>query len=432
MQRSESLLSLTAVKFLERFAYYGMRSIVVLYAVAEYGKGLNMSRSDAFSMYGWFTMFVYMTPLLCAPISDLFLKNRNATLIGFGLTLLGMILLTLTVPVLFFVGLFLIALGIGFTGPVLVSSVAKLYKKSDQGRDVGFMIFYLGINAGAFVSALVVGSVGELLGFNLGFATCAGAVLVAGILYLATSNRIGDEELIEHFVLKELKRPNYISSRTVMAFVVISSVGLFWGSYELVYRFYYEYINLDFDIAGFSIPKTWWYSLNPIFIFVFSLIFIIWWLNGKQLSTPIKFGLSMLTFASALAFILLINIEFPIGMNSANGGILSSLFLFYMFSAIAELFISPIALSYITRLSPVKWTATFIGLYFCGTGLANKVAGTLAGATMDLPAIGLLTFIMVLLVAVGLTYMLLRKYITKSTGLDQNINEESNESIWNE
>ena len=157
----------------ERFSYYGMRAILVLYLVAEVGienAGLGWSNEDALALYGWYTMFVYVASIPGGIIADKIIGQKKAVFWGGMLLVAGHSVLAIEALWAFYTGLSLIVMGVGMLKPNISTMVGGLYPKEEHNkRDMGFYIFYMGINLGAAASALLVGYIGETIGWHYGF-----------------------------------------------------------------------------------------------------------------------------------------------------------------------------------------------------------------------------------------------------------------------
>ena len=168
----------------ERFSYYGMRAILVLYLVAatnDGNAGLGWTNVEALALYGWYTMFVYVASIPGGWIADKFLGQKKSVLYGGILLVAGHSILAVEEMWAFYTGLGLIIGGVGLLKPNISTMVGGLYKQGDIRRDEGFTIFYIGINVGAFLSALIVGYVGENYGWHYGFGL-AGIGMAAGLI----------------------------------------------------------------------------------------------------------------------------------------------------------------------------------------------------------------------------------------------------------
>ncbi|RPD97524.1 MFS transporter [Aureibaculum marinum] len=172
----------------ERFSYYGMRAILVLYMISSAtgsNPGLGWSNSDALALYGWYTMLVYLMSIPGGILADKYVGQKKAVLYGGLVLVAGHSILAITAPWAFFTGLALIVIGVGGLKPNISTMVGGLYPPKDERRDSGFTIFYIGINVGAFLAAIIVGYVGEEIGWHYGFGLAGIGMLLGQIVYMA-------------------------------------------------------------------------------------------------------------------------------------------------------------------------------------------------------------------------------------------------------
>ena len=187
----EGLVVLFFTELWERFSYYGMRAILVLYLVSQTDSsnpGLGWSNAEAIKLYGWYTALVYISCIPGGIIADRFLSNQNAVFLGGLLLCFGHLSLAFQNMVFFYFGLILIILGVGLLKPSISSLVGSLYEENDMKRDQGFTIFYIGINIGAFLASILVGYVGEVYGWHYGF-SMAGIGMVIGQTFFFLGGR---------------------------------------------------------------------------------------------------------------------------------------------------------------------------------------------------------------------------------------------------
>ena len=172
----------------ERFSYYGMRAILVLYLVSETNSenpGLGWTNAEAIKLYGWYTALVYLSCVPGGIIADKFISNQKAVFWGGILLCLGHLSLALeSMTFFFYFGLTLIIFGVGLLKPSISSLVGSLYKENDIKRDQGFTVFYIGINIGAFFASLVVGYVGEVYGWHYGFSLAGVGMILGQTIFL--------------------------------------------------------------------------------------------------------------------------------------------------------------------------------------------------------------------------------------------------------
>ncbi|MFT4534310.1 MAG: POT family proton-dependent oligopeptide transporter [Saprospiraceae bacterium] len=405
----------------ERFSYYGMRAILVLYLVSETTKdnpGLGWSDPEALSLYGTYTMLVYVASIPGGWIADSFLGQRKSVLLGGILLCFGHGILAVEQMWAFYTGLGLIIAGVGMLKPNISTMVGGLYKAGDIRRDKGFTIFYIGINVGAFLSSLIVGYVGEVHGWHYGFGLAGIGMLLGMIIfyfgqpYLAhVGNHIGKSEDPE--VRAAAKRPltKVESDRVVVLLVSFLLVIVFWGAFEQAGGLMNLYAKDKTNrmLGGFEIPASWFQSLNAMFIIFLGTTIAAFWakrkLNGRLSSSLFKMILGLIIMGSGFFFMSAASSQYETSGSSA----MVWLVLAYLLHTIGELCISPVALSFITKLSPVKYASIMMGVYFAMTGFGNKLAGLLGESASELGEFTIFTGIAIFCIAFGLIVMLFRK-----------------------
>jgi len=426
----------------ERFSYYGMRAILVLYLVAEAksnNAGLGWSNGDALSLYGTYTMLVYVMSIPGGWIADRFLGQKKSVLYGGILLVAGHSILAIELMWAFYTGLGLIILGVGMLKPNISTMVGGLYKQGDIRRDKGFTIFYIGINLGAFLSSLIVGYVGEVHGWHYGFGL-AGIGMTLGLIqyvlgqkHLASvGNFIGDSE--NQLDKDALKQPltKIEKDRVIVLFVSFLLVIVFWGAFEQAGGLMNIYAkeNTNRMLLGWEIPASWFQSLNAMFIIFLGTGVAAYWANRKlhsKVSTSLfKMIVGLVVMGMGFFFMTAAALEFETSGSSA----MYWLVLAYLFHTVGELSISPVALSYITKLAPVKYGSLMMGVYFAMTGFGNKIAGLLGESAEGLGEFAVFTGIAVFSVLFGLIILIFRKKLEILThGAEDNEHELSADEL---
>ncbi|PTM04075.1 MAG: MFS transporter [Bacteroidetes bacterium] len=411
----------------ERFSYYGMRAILVLYLVAatsDGNAGLGWSNGDALSLYGWYTMFVYVASIPGGWIADKFLGQKKSVLYGGILLVAGHSILAVEQMWAFYSGLGLIIAGVGLLKPNISTMVGGLYKQGDIRRDKGFTIFYIGINVGAFLAALIVGYVGETYGWHYGFGL-AGIGMAAGLIqYLAGQKHLAN---VGNFLgasqndaeKEALKKPlsKIEKDRIVVLFISFILVIVFWGAFEQAGGLMNIYASEKTNrmLMGWEVPASWFQSLNSMFIIFLGTSVALYWANRKlkgKLSTSLfKMIVGLIIMGTGFFFM-----TAAAGQYESNGSsAMYWLVLAYLFHTVGELCISPVALSYITKLAPVKYASLMMGVYFAMTGFGNKLAGLLGEASESLGEYTIFTGIAVFCIVFGGLVMLFRKKLEALT-----------------
>lgn len=413
----KGLYFLFTIEMWERFGYYGMRALLMLYMT----KFLLFSTEKAGNIYGLYTGLVYATPLLGGYLADRYLGQRKCILIGGILMALGQFALTVPVLPIFYMALILLIIGNGFFKPNISSIVGQLYDRDDPRKDGGFTIFYMGINLGAFLAPLVCGTLGEKVGFNYGFMASGIGMTIGLCLFLW-----GQKKYLAHYGLAPVHCSNtkeYCDTdrinidkpitkeewhRITVIFILVFFSIFFWSAFEQagssLTLFADQAINRLVPFINKEFPVSYFQSVNPLFIFILAPLFSILWTNladkNKAPSIPAK-------FAMGLAFV---SISFALmaaaaGINE-TGIKVSFLWLIgvYFLQTVGELCISPVGLSMVTKLSPAKFTSLFMGTWFLASFAANILAGSFAG---HYDSIGHKLFFVVPVLTTGLSAIVL-------------------------
>ena len=420
----------------ERFSYYGMRAILVLYLVAEAtsgNPGLGWTNAEALSLYGTYTMLVYVASIPGGWIADKFLGQKQSVLVGGILLVAGHGILSVEEMWAFYTGLGLIIAGVGMLKPNISTMVGGLYKPGDIRRDKGFTIFYIGINIGAFLSSLIVGYVGEVYGWHYGFGLAAIGMLLGLIQYLAGQKHLkyvgnNTNKSIDPEEAAAMKRPlsKIEKDRVIVLFISFLLVIVFWGAFEQAGGLMNIYASEKTNrmLMGWEVPASWFQSLNAMFIIIFGTVVAAYWakrkLKGKVSTSLFKMCLGLIIMGTGFFFMTAAAAQF----NSEGASAMYWLVLAYLFHTIGELCLSPVALSYITKLAPLKYASLMMGVYFAMTGFGNKVAGLLGESASDLGEYTVFTGIAVFCVVFGLLVLLIRKKLENLThGAEDNERE---------
>ncbi|WP_109301592.1 peptide MFS transporter [Aquimarina sp. AU474] len=465
----------------ERFSYYGMRALLVLYMTTatigdERGAGLGWTSKEALALYGWYTMLVYVMSIPGGMIADKILGQKKSVLLGAIVLCLGHGVLVLTDIWAFYTGLGLVILGVGLLKPNISTMVGGLYKEGDIRRDKGFSIFYIGINLGSLLATLIIGLVVAKWGWHAGFGL-AGIVMVLGLLnylygqkylvevgnFIPSKNDNSEvsygklyaklfsspKQLIVTVVLillsvygwytlewgfgllfifltaitallmmiyKELDSQEF-KDRFLVLLLSFIMVIIFWGAFEQaggLMNLYTE-TNTDRNFFGWEIPTVMFQSLNAGFIILFATLVASIWakrkLKGKEASSLFKMALGIIIMGFGFLFMVFAAMEFEKSGSSS----MIWLVLAYLFHTIGELCISPVALSFITKLAPVKYASLMMGVYFAATGLGNKVAGIVGESASDYGELTIFSGIVIFTVVIGLLFIAILKPLKRLT-----------------
>ena len=410
----------------ERFSYYGMRAFLILYMVAPAAAGgLAFSDARAASIYGTYTGSAWAASIFGGVIADRLLGQYYTVLLGGIVIAAGHFTLAFHALPFFYTGLGLIAFGTGCLKPNVSTLVGSLYAQGDERRDGGFSIFYMGINLGALLGPLIAGYLAQRVGWHIGFA-CAGVGMTAGLIQYvmgrerlkAAIARLGQQPSVPTADTSAARRTAEARGKlsadewkrigAIVIFFLAASI--FWGAYEQAG----STLNLFADrftrneIFGFSFPSSWFQSVQPAFVIILAPVFGWLWvrLGRRQPSSPAKFAIGLLFMS--LAFMVLI----PAGALASGEGVRVSpmwLVVSYFVSEIGELCISPIGLSVVTKLAPLRIVGLMMGVWFLSNAAGNKIAGWAAGFFSSMPLNTLFGYVtIVLLVASAVMFVLIK------------------------
>jgi dipeptide/tripeptide permease len=383
----------------ERFSYYGMRGILVLYiatSATAIDPGLGWSNKDAIWLYGWYTMLVYVASIPGGWIADKFLGQKKTVMLGGLLLCFGHGILAIPQSWAFFTGLVLIILGVGGLKPNISTMVGGLYKPGDIRRDSGFTIFYIGINIGAFIASITVGLVAYYYGWHYGFGLAGigmlfgQAVFIWGQKFLkGVGEFTGGSQASEEERLATKRPLNKIEKdRVVVLLISFLIVIVFWGAFEQAGGLMNLYTDAKVDrTTGASwleeIPAAVFQSLNAGYIIIFGTIvggfWIRWKKKGKESSSLFKMAIG--TIIMGLGYVFMMFASKEASAETFGKAAMIWIFLAYLFHTIGELCTSPVSLSFITKLAPLKYASIMMGVYFAATGFGNKLAGTIGEAS---------------------------------------------------
>ncbi|MBM7692026.1 POT family proton-dependent oligopeptide transporter [Peribacillus deserti] len=429
----KGLFTLFFTEFWERFSYYGMRAILVYYMYYEVSKGgLGIDEGTALAIVSIYGSLVYMSGIIGGWLADRIFGTSRAVFYGGILIMLGHIVLAIPGSLaMFFVSMVLIVLGTGLLKPNVSSVVGEMYAENDDRRDAGFSIFYMGINAGAFLSPLIVGTVGMKYSFHLGFGIAAIGMLLGLIVFVATkkknlglagtipANPLSPSDrksvftkmglaavilaaiiviasttgtlTIEGFInlvavlgfvipalyfifmYRSPKTTSTERSRLIAYIPLFIAAVMFWAIQEQGSTILASYADkrTQLDFAGIHISPAWFQSLNPLFIIMLAPVFAWMWvkLGKRQPSIPQKFALGLL-FAGLSFLVILLPAYF-----GGEDALVSPLWLVlsYFIVVLGELCLSPVGLSATTKLAPAAFSAQTMSLWFLASAAAQAL-----------------------------------------------------------
>ncbi len=433
------LATLFLTEFCERFSFYGMQALLVLFMTDRVRGGFGLDDQTATAVYGLYTAFVYLVALPGGWIADRLWGARRAIFVGGAIIMCGHFVLAIESTAAFFGGLLLVVLGTGLLKPNISAVVGELYGQNDSRRDAGFTVFYMGINLGGVAGPIVCGGL-ALYDWRFGFAA-AGVVMLLGLAqFRFMSGYLGEAGLapaaapsasfrfrswlvigtivaaafallwagvaglimfdalwlargitavlavgtLAYFgYLFAAGRLTALERRRVLVILVlVLASAVFWAGYEQfgssLNLFAERYTIREF--GGFVIPTEWFQSVNPTFVIVLAPFFsMLWlWLARRRLepSAPAKFGLGLLFLGAGFAVMI-----GAVTLVADGQQVLPTWLIFtYLFHTMGELALSPVGLSAMTKLAPRRFVGQMMGMWFLCTALGSAVAGLVAGS----------------------------------------------------
>jgi POT family proton-dependent oligopeptide transporter len=457
----------------ERFSYYGMRALLVLFLVSSIlDEGWGWDRAAALELYALYTGLVYVTPIFGGIIADKIMGYRKAVILGALLMTLGhaSMALEVTADTFFFLGLGLLIIGNGLFKPNISSMVGQLYKTQGKEKDAGYTIFYMGINAGAFLGILLCGYIGEKVGWHYGFGL-AGIFMFFGMLQFHFAQKIfgkiglspkelkdfDDEvedsaEEVKNVVKDHIEgahKSKVTRDRLIVIGVLAFFTIFFWWAFEqaggsmtifaadytdrvlvgdgaltfkifntlltiipmviitwvlaMLFKQTYSKYALSNVLLGISfgiiwgivlwmlyrefitesaeVPASWFGILNSFYIISFAPVFSKIWQSRLNPSGPVKFAIGLILLGLGFGILSYGSMGIPLGAKTASVSMVF-LILAYLFHTLGELCVSPVGLSYVSKLAPVKLVGVMFGVWFVANFIANYAAG-ITGSYID-------------------------------------------------
>jgi POT family proton-dependent oligopeptide transporter len=379
-----------------------MRALLMLYMVGSVQQpGLGFGERRAATIYGIYTMAVYLAGIPGGWLADRVLGHYRAVLIGGIIIAAGHFSMAVPGLPFFYFGLGLIVIGTGLLKPNVSSMVGSLYTRDDKRRDAGFSLFYMGINLGAFIAPLICGWLGQTANWHLGFAAAGFGMIIGLIQYVAGRKYltpVSQEEPIQATAAATGTAPQTDGvapnrALTGTDWARIGAIGiltlfalLFWAGFEQAGSSLTLFADraTRLSVFGWQFPSSWFQSVEPLFVILFSPVFAWLWLRlakaNKEPSSPAKFTLGLFFLSLSFALIIPAAVAFDSGRGRVSPWWLIGL---YFLQMVGELCLSPVGLSMVTKLSPARLVGLMMGVWFFATAMGNYVAGWIAGFLQD-------------------------------------------------
>ncbi|XVJ60284.1 MAG: peptide MFS transporter [Tepidisphaera sp.] len=392
----------------------GDQPFIVRVDTNKAASGMNWTKERAGSLMAWYTGLVYLTPIIGGLLADRFLGTHRCLLIGGLVIAIGhFVLMGETVPTLY-AGLALVIIGTGFFKSNVSTMVGELYKDGDGRRDAGFTIFYMGINLGAFIGPIICGWLRVNYSWSLAFGAAGFGMVLGLIQYMAGRKKylsgIGlppaERRSLAQNLLEDKPLTREEKQRIGVIFIMAFFVIFFWAAFEQAAgsMVYFGEERTDRSLPSFlsflvaepapgqapSWPAEWLNSVNPLMILCLAPIFASLWVRlasrGKEPSTPAKFAIGLITLG--IGFLFMVFASF-----AGEGGVkVSPFWIFgaFLLHTCAELCLSPVGLSMVTKLAPVKLASMLMGVWFVSNFFANFIAAQLSGSVDKIAESGFL------------------------------------------
>jgi POT family proton-dependent oligopeptide transporter len=477
----------------ERFSYYGMRALLVLFLTSSLAKGgWAWSIEDAMALYGTYTMSVYFTPVIGGFLADRYLGYRWAVVLGALAMTLGHASMAVETPLFLYLGIGFLIIGNGLFKPNMTSIISNAYHDYPEKKDGAYSMYYMGVNAGAFLGIMLCGYIGEKISWSWGFGL-AGVFMLCGMLqFYFTQDIFGDIGLKPTAESKQKSKEkaaaentpaNVVRDRIIAVLIFSVFTVFFWAAFEqaggsmtifaekftqrelfgnsaslfkiadalltiipliiityvlikLFKQTFKKYatgniilsisfviiwgiviwkIGREYASESTEVPATWFGILNSLFIVGFAPAFSKWWESKYNISGPMKFGLGLTLLGLGFGFLA----YGSMGIDTDSVVRVSMFWLIaaYLFHTLGELCISPVGLSYVSKLVPAAWIGIMFGVYYLFIGMGNKLAGSMGGMIETITAqYSLSTFFMIFTivpVGAGLIMILLSPLMKK-------------------
>jgi POT family proton-dependent oligopeptide transporter len=388
----------------ERFSYYGMRALLVLYLVdhligaartgashvvgfGALAHGLESvfgplgTQALASQIYGMYTALVYLTPIFGGMLADRVLGQRKTVIVGAILMAIGHFLMASESLLLF--ALLVLILGNGCFKPNLATQIGNLYPVGDSRRDRAYTIYYAGVNIGAFLAPLVCGTLGQMYGWHYGFGAAGVGMVVGLVIYLAGQRYLPVDLLTRTQAARSEKTAAPLTAvewKVIVGLIALCALNVvFWGVFEQQGNTLQLFAdrNIEWHVFGKQLPSTWFQSVDPMFIFLLTPLLNIFW--GRQAKRGTEPGsVAKMTIGCMLlgvSFVPMIYISRGLRADQRVNllWLVSCAFIF----TVGELYLAPVGYSLVSKISPARLVGMLMGMWFLGSFAGNYLAGYL-------------------------------------------------------
>ncbi len=429
----------------ERFSYYGMRALLVLYMVNHLIRGAQSGTSHVFGfaalqhglesafgalatqplasqIYGLYTAFVYFTPIFGGMLADRVLGQRKTVIVGAILMAIGHFLMA--AESMFLLALFVLILGNGCFKPNLATQIGSLYPVGDPRRDRAYTVYYAGVNLGAFLSPLVCGTLGQVYGWHYGFGAAGVGMVIGLTIYLLGQPYLPADSLTRAKTALTEKTTAPLTAaewKAILGLVALCALNVvFWGVFEQQGNTLQLFAdrNVNWHVFGRQLPSTWFQSVDPMFIFLLTPFLNIFWSwqskRGKEPGSVIK--MTMGCALLGLAFLPLIFVAHGLGADQRVNllWLVSCAFVY----TVGELYLSPVGYSLVSKVAPVRLVGMLMGMWFLANFAGNYLAGYLGTFYETMSREAFFSMLMVLGIAAGAAILALSAPLRRAVGRD--------------
>ncbi|NNM58333.1 MAG: peptide MFS transporter [Legionellales bacterium] len=367
----KGVLALSSVEMWERFSFYSMQALLVLYASATTLQGgLGWSEASALRLTAFYGSFMYVSPILGGILADRVLGRRNAVNLGAVLMCIGQLCLAFFATTGLYIGIALLIVGCGLLKPTISAMVGEFYTEHDRRREAAFTIFYMGINIGGTLGPFLAGSVNQHYGYHMGFFAGALGLVVALVSFaIANKNSLRDVGIRMKKKKMNLRIPQIVltplEKRRIKVYLTMCVGNIVWNIvYGLPYGLLTLYAskNIVRTLGSYTIPAEWYYGLYGVFIVALCPFLAAFYhkIADSEKQFTLSHKLAMGYFLVSIGCLILLPMVHNIVLNPTYQGSSWYLIGFYFFFSMSELLTVPVLLSAATRLAPKRYAAAMV------------------------------------------------------------------------